>query len=128
MARENTRSTLLGWGLGPPSHDPSWREKREVGEILYVSYGRKAFLQQTIQRVFGLILAKRQFDFLALGFGHVACFDVGGCGVAEGLESTCAPGLASCPCHPQHPPEHARVGPLSQEEDESSWRRAPLPG
>lgn len=73
------------------------------------------------RRAFGLILAKLQFDVLPLDFefGHVACLDVNGCDVAESLESTCAPGLASCPL-PSPAQDHTQVSPPSQEEDEKS--------
>lgn len=100
------------------THD---RETRGERQKFSVSHGWKDFLQQTIQRAFGLILAKPQFDFLPPDseFGHVVCLDVSGRDVTEGLESTRAPGLASCPL-PSPAQDHAQVSPPSQEGDEKS--------
>lgn len=49
----------------------------------------------------------------------MVCLDVSRRDVTEGLESTRAPGLASCPL-PSPAQDHAQVSPPSQEGDEKS--------
>ena len=68
-------------------------------------------------------------DVLPLDFesGHASCLGVSVRDVAEGLESTCAPGLASCPLS-SPAREHTQVSPLSLwRRSRGSWRRARPP-